>query len=82
MNERSSETPPIRRLGTTRRIAFNGGSVSVNTASERSSKAPRGRQSLAKILMYSKTNLAIKIKTYRFKSDETTEAIDPTAVRS
>jgi hypothetical protein len=63
MKERSIATLPIRRLGTNFRIAFNGGSVSVKTVSESSKTGPLGRQSLAKIETYSKTNLAIKIKT-------------------
>jgi hypothetical protein len=63
MKERSSATLPIRRLGTTFRIAFNGGSVSVKTVSETSKSGPLGRQSRAKMETYSKTNLAIKIKT-------------------
>jgi hypothetical protein len=63
MKERSSETLPILRLGTTFRIALSGGSVRVKTVSESSKIGPFGRQSRANIEMYSRTNLAIKIKT-------------------
>jgi hypothetical protein len=63
MKERSNETLPIRRFGTTLRIALSGGSVSVYTVSESNKSGPFGRQSLAKIATYSKTNRAIKIKT-------------------
>jgi hypothetical protein len=78
MKERSSETLPMRRFGTTLRIALSGGSVRVKTISESNRSRPLGRQSRAKIATYSRTNLAIKIKTYRFKSDEIIEAIDDT----
>jgi hypothetical protein len=63
IKDRSRETLPIRRLGTTLRIALSGGSVSVKTVSEISRSGPLGRQSLAKIATYSRTNLAIKIRT-------------------
>ncbi len=78
MKERSSATLPILKFGTTLRIAFKGGSVSVKTVSESSSSGPFGRQSLAKIPTYSRTNLAIKIKTYRFKSEEISAATEDT----
>ncbi len=63
MNERSNETLPICRFGTTRLIALSGGSVKVNTVSESNKTGPRGRHSRAKIETYSRTNLVIKIKT-------------------
>ena len=78
MNERSKATLPIRTLGTTFLIAFRGGSVSVNTVSDSKRSGPVGRQSLAKIVTYSKINLTIKIRTYRFKSDEISDATDDT----
>jgi hypothetical protein len=63
MNERSKETLPILKLGTTLRIALSGGSVKVKTVSEIKRSGPLGRQSRAKIATYSRTNLAIKTKT-------------------
>jgi hypothetical protein len=63
MNERSNATLPIRTLGTTFRMAFRGGSVSVNTVSDNKRSGPDGRQSLAKIVTYSKINRTIKIST-------------------
>jgi hypothetical protein len=63
MKERSNETLPIRTVGTTFRMAFSGGSVKVKTVSESNSSGPFGRQSLAKIATYSRTSLAIRIKT-------------------
>jgi len=82
MKERSNETLPIRRFGITRLIALSGGSVNVNTVSESKRTGPRGRQSRAKIDIYSRTNLAIKIRTYRFNSDEINEATDDTVIRN
>jgi len=78
MNERSNATLPILTLGTTFRMAFRGGSVSVKTVSDSNRSGPVGRQSLAKILTYSKINRTIKISTYRFKSDDTSDAMDDT----
>jgi hypothetical protein len=63
MKERSKDTLPIRKLGTTLRIALSGGSVSVKTISESNRSGPLGRQSRAKIATYSRTSLAIKINT-------------------
>ena len=72
----------MRRLGMTRLIALSGGSVKVNTVSESNNTGPRGRQSRANIEMYSRTNLAIKIKTYRFNNDEIIAATDDTVVEN
>ena len=82
MKDKSNETLPIRRFGTTRRIALSGGSVRVNTVSESNNTGPRGRQSRAKMEMYSRTNLAIIIKTYRFNSDEIIAATEDTVVEN